>query len=113
MSLAYKIHKQEAAYFLTLQVVQWVDIFTRKVYRDILADSLNYCVAEKGLEIFSYVVMSNHLHMLVRASKANLSEVLRDFKRHTSRMILITVQQKPESRREWMLALFKEAANEH
>ena len=99
MSLAYKIHKQEAAYYLTLQVVRWVDIFSRKTYRDILVKSLNYCVQEKGLEIFSYVIMSNHLHLLARASKGNLSDVLRDFKRHTSRMILLAVQQQPESRR--------------
>ena len=57
MSLAFKIHKQDACYYLTFQVVEWIDIFSRQRYRDILIESLNYCVKEKGLEIFSYVVI--------------------------------------------------------
>ncbi len=50
MSQGYTIKDQEAAHYITLQVVRWVDIFTRKVYRDIVVDSLNYCQKEKGLE---------------------------------------------------------------
>jgi REP element-mobilizing transposase RayT len=106
MSQAYKIHKQDAAYFLTLQVVYWVDIFSRKRYRDIVTDSLNFCVKEKGLEIYSYVIMTNHLHMVVRSSKGNLSDVVRDFKRHTSRHLVKSIFTEAESRRYWILKLF-------
>jgi putative transposase len=60
MSQAYKIHKQETAYFMTLQVVSWVDIFTRKRYKDIVVDAMNYAINNKGLTIYSYVIMSNH-----------------------------------------------------
>jgi putative transposase len=109
MSIAYKIHKQDAAYFLTLQVVHWVDVFSRKRYRDILVESLNYCIKHKGFEVFAYVIMSNHVHLLARAGNRNLSDVLRDFKRHTSRMILNSLKAEPESRREWMLRIFEEA----
>ncbi len=59
MSQGYTIKDQEAAHYLALQVVQWVDVFTRKVYRDIIVDSLNYCQKEKGLEVYAYVIMSN------------------------------------------------------
>ena len=113
MSDAYKIHKQEGAYFLTLQVVYWIDLFSRKRYRDILVDSLNFCVQAKGLEIFSYVIMTNHLHLVARASKENLSDVIRDFKRHTSRHLIKSILSEPESRREWLLKLFSHAAGKH
>ena len=33
MSTGYQIKDQEGLYFLTFQVVDWVDIFTRQIYR--------------------------------------------------------------------------------
>ena len=56
MPTGYQISNQDRPYYLTLQVVQWVDIFTRKVYKDILVDALNYCIAHKGLLVYSYVI---------------------------------------------------------
>ena len=40
MSTGYKIENQEALHYVTFQIVNWIDIFTRKVYRDIVIDSL-------------------------------------------------------------------------
>ncbi len=73
MSTGYKISEKVGAYFLTFQIVGWVDIFTRKVYRDIAIDSLKYCQKNKGLEIFAYVIMSNHIHLFARSSTGDLS----------------------------------------
>lgn len=100
MPHAFQIHKQDAAYFLTFQIVYWIDVFSRKRYRDIIVDSLNYCTKEKGLEIFAYVIMSNHIPLMARASKENLSNVVRDFKRHTSFEIIKSILNESESRRE-------------
>ncbi|HLP04484.1 MAG TPA: hypothetical protein VK152_03545, partial [Paludibacter sp.] len=61
MATGYKIVDQEALHYVTFQIVEWVDLFTRKVYRDIVTDSLKYCQANKGLEIYAFVVMSNHI----------------------------------------------------
>ena len=113
MPTGYQILKQDASYFLTMQVVEWVDIFSRKRYRDILCDSLNFCSEKKGLQIFSYVIMSNHCHMLARAANGNLSNVIRDLKKHTCNRIIESVINEPESRREWMLDLFQKAASKH
>lgn len=113
MPQGYKIINQTALYFLTLQIVQWADIFTRQIYRDIVIDSFKYCQQEKGLEIFAYVVMSNHVHILVRTSNCNLSDVIRDLKRHTSKKIIETINSENESRRDWLLMIFKHSANKH
>jgi len=113
MSQAYKIDKQDAAYFITLQVVHWIDIFSRLQYKDVVADCLNFCSGKKGLEIFAYVIMTNHVHMIVRSERDNLSDILRDFKRHTSRHLVRAILNGPESRREWMLKLFSQEAASH
>jgi putative transposase len=69
-------------YFLTLTVVDWVDVFTRPVYRHILIDSLKHCQKEKGLEIYAWCLMSNHLHLIASAKEGfNLSDILIDFKK--------------------------------
>ena len=49
--------KTDKAYFLTLTVVNWIDVFTRRNHRDAIIDSLKYCQKEKGLVIFAYVVI--------------------------------------------------------
>jgi putative transposase len=51
MSTGYQIIEQDEIHYLTFQVVKWVDVFTRKIYRDILIDSLLFCQKNKGLEI--------------------------------------------------------------
>ena len=107
MSHAFQIHKQDAAYFLTLTAVEWADAFIRREHKQIICDSLNYCVDHKGLEIFAYVIMSSHMHIIARAKNGNLSDIIRDFKKFTSTMLVKDLRSVTESRREWMLDLFK------
>lgn len=105
----YKIRNQEAIHFITFATVEWVDVFTRKEYRDIVLDSLKFCQAEKGLLLHCWCIMSNHLHLIVSAKNKDLSDVLRDFKKYTSKQIIAAIQNSPhESRREWMLRIFRE-----
>jgi len=113
MSTGYKIEDQQAVYFLTFQVVEWVDVFTRKIYRDMLIDSLRYCQQSKGLEIFAYVIMSNHVHLLVRSDTGRMSDTIREFKSFTARQILDAIEEEPESRKTWMLNLFEFAAKKN
>jgi REP element-mobilizing transposase RayT len=113
MPTGYQINNQEALYYLTLQVVHWADIFTRQVYRDIIIESLSYCRENKELEIYAYVIMSNHLHLIVRSKNGKLSDTIRDFKRHTSKKIIECIKEQPESRREWLLMIFRYAARKH
>jgi REP element-mobilizing transposase RayT len=97
-------------YFLTLTVVDWVDVFTRPVYKNIITDSLAFCIKEKGLQIYAWVLMSNHLHLVASAAgDIDLSDILRDMKKFTSKKIVETIHAVPESRRDWMLYRFEYA----
>jgi putative transposase len=108
----YFITDQHATYFLTFTVVDWIDVFTRKDYKQIIVDSLNYCIESKNLECYAWVLMSNHLHLLARANApGRLSDIIRDFKKFTSKKIIETIQDIGESRKEWLLHKFEFAAH--
>ncbi|SIT91655.1 REP-associated tyrosine transposase [Pontibacter indicus] len=98
----------DGLYFLTMTVVDWVDIFTRPTYKHIIVDALKFCQQKKGLKLYAWVLMSNHLHLIAAAEDGKiLSDVLRDFKQYTSRKIIATIQSEPESRRQWLLHRFE------
>ena len=82
--------------FVTTTVVDWIDVFTRPQYKDIVVESLRFCQRNKGLNIYSWVLMSNHLHIVATIDQqlhSNdfatysqlLSNEIRDFKKYTRR----------------------------
>jgi putative transposase len=94
-------------------VVGWIDVFTRKNHKDAIIDSLRYCIANKGLNVYSYCLMSNHLHLVVNTNDPfELKDVIRDFKKFSSKKILTQILNEPESRREWMISEFSKAGGE-
>jgi putative transposase len=104
----YFINDQNAVYFLTFTVVDWVDVFTRKEYKVVIADSLNYCIVNKGLEVYAWCLMSNHLHLVCKANENySISNIIRDFKKFTAKTIIEIIKTEPESRRDWMLYRFE------
>ncbi len=108
---SYRIKEENELYYLTFSTVEWLDVFTKKSYKDVLVDSLAYCRKEKGLELFSWCLMSNHIHLVARAKEGfKMSGILRDFKKYTSKTILKKIQEEPESRRSWLLSVMRESA---
>ncbi len=109
MSRKYKFHNPEGVYFVSFAVQNWVDALTRNDYKNIIVDSLQYCKDNKGLNIYAWVIMSNHVHLVISSEgQFSLSEIMRDFKRHTSKSIIESIHSNPvESRKEWLLEQFK------
>ena len=105
--------KHNSSYYLTLTVLSWIDVFTRKNHGDVIIDSLRYCINNKGLNVYAFCLMSNHLHLVVNCDEPDqLSDVIRDFKKFTAKRIIAQIQNEAESRREWMLEQFAEAITE-
>jgi len=110
MSRNYKFYDNERPYFVTFSVVNWIDAFTRREYKDILLDSFRYCMINKGMEIYAWVIMSNHVHLIMGSHQQLMSDILRDVKRHTSKKIVEAIANNTqESRKEWLLKLFQNA----
>lgn len=108
MGEAYQIRDQEMPYFLTFQVVGWADVFTRKTYRDFILENLTFSRNEKGLYLYGYVIMSNHIHLVVQQKDGKLSDWVRDFKKFTSKkMLQLILGNHQESRKEWLKMIFE------
>ena len=76
----------------------------------VIVDSLKYCQQNKGLTIFGWCLMTSHLHLIAMASgEPTMSEILRDFKKFTSKKIVKQIIEEPESRRKWLLSDFEYA----
>ena len=110
MGYAYSIKDQHGVYFITCTVKHWVDVFSRKLYATIIIDSLRYCQQNKSLLIYGWVIMTNHLHLIVSCPPPHkLSDVIRDFKKYTSKQIFTAIMDNPkESRKRWLGWLLKE-----
>ena len=73
----YKISDQNAMYFTTFTVVNWIDVFTREDYRLEIVESLNYCIVNKDLTVYALCIMSNHLHFIIQVREGyNLSAMM-------------------------------------
>ena len=111
--LHYNIRKDKS-YFMTMTVVDWIDIFTRINHKQLIVDSLRHCQQNKGLNIFGWCLMSSHLHLIANTNiPYHLDEVVRDFKRHTSKNLILQIENEAESRREWLLDRFALAGRRH
>ncbi len=109
MSEKYKIRDHGWPYFVTFTVERWIDVYTRDMYRNIFVDSLNYCITTKGLVVHAWVLMTNHAHLLVNTNDQPIENIVRDFKRHTSKLTFNTIESNIQESREWITWLFKKS----
>ena len=111
MSTKYKIGDDEIPHFITFSIVNWIDALTRNDYKEIIVNSLQYCINEKGMMLHAWIIMSNHVHLIISAKKDfELSNILRDLKKYTSKQIIKAIEENPkESRKEWMIWMFGRA----
>lgn len=114
MSRNYKFHNKSGLYFVSFATINWIDVFTRQVYFNLLVESITYCRKEKGMELYAYCFMTSHIHLIFRSTNEDPSGLLRDFKRHTSKALLEFIENNPqESRKEWLLWMFSRAGKKN
>lgn len=92
MSDKYKTEEGKL-YYVTLTVVGWIDVFTRKEYVYELMKNIKYCQQNKGLEIYAYVIMSNHFHMIASAKEGKLNLLLGNLKSYTAKQFIKQIEQ--------------------
>ena len=98
MRSRYRVNETDKAHFVTATVVEWLPVFTSAACCDIIVRSLEYCRQHKGLKIYAWVILDNHLHAILAAP--DLSATLRDFKSFTAKQIL---EQLKADGRDWLL----------
>jgi len=114
MSRKYKFTDNTKLYFVSFAVINWIDLFIRNEYKEIVVESIRYCQKEKDLELYGWCIMTSHIHLLIGTKKNPLSNIMRDLKRHSSEELHKTIQNtKTESRREWMIWMMERAAKKN
>ena len=110
MSRKYKFHNPDGLYFVSFATINWTDVFVRRLYADIVVESLNYCVREKGMQVYSWCIMPSHLHLVFRSDNQEPQRLLQDFKRYTAKQIIQAIKDNvQESRREWLIWMMERA----
>ncbi len=93
MAIRYRFGDSERPHFITFSVIEWIDVFNRECYKEILVDSIKYSIINKGLIVHAWVIMPNHVHMIVSATQGNdLSNIIRDINKFTSRKIVRAIE---------------------
>lgn len=102
------VTNQHACHYITFNTVDWVDVFIKPVYKQIIVDALNEFIDTRGLIVYAWCLMTNHLHLLLQAKDGTgLSMIERDFKKITTSRILDALDMEPDLRRGWMLERFE------
>ena len=110
MSSKYKVGEDAIAHFVTFSVVGWIDVFSREQYKELFVESLKYCQANKGLVLHAWVIMTNHVHLIISSKDNELENIVRDLKKYTSKQIIKAIEENTiESRKDWMLNIFSYA----
>jgi putative transposase len=107
MEQIHRIGTKLGVRFITLAVVDWIDVFTKPQYRDIVVNSLRFCQQKKGLQIHGWCIMTNRVHLIVSAKDRDLLSIISGFKRYTARRLIRAIKEdKNDARKEWMLSTF-------
>ena len=98
MRSRYRVVAPHSSQFVTSTIVEWLPVFTTRTRCHILADSLAFCQAKKGLQIYAWVILDNHFHAILAAP--DLTQVVADLKRHTAKLLLKSIESDGQ---EWLL----------
>ena len=101
----YIIYEDHPPHFLTCTVVNWLPIFGDPSIAQIILDSWTFLQDRNRLEIYAYVIMENHLHLI--ASSDHLSKEIGDFRSFTARKIIDLLKERNAQHVLGQLALHK------
>ena len=80
--------------FVTNTVLNWTPIFHLRRYAETVTGSLRYCIENQWFELFAYVLMPNHIHLILKLNENHsIEQILRDFNKYTAQQILLTMRE--------------------
>jgi len=114
MSRKYKFHDKDKLYFISFAVVNWIDVFVRDEYKEVIIQSWKYCQQNKGLQIFGWCIMTSHVHMIIGTENKKLDEIVGGMKSYISTQLKKIIKDNTEeSRKEWMLWMMERAGKKN
>ena len=108
MTKRYRI--EGSIFYITSNIYNKIKVFTRPSFMIPIVDSLNYYRFQYSCKLIGYVIMPDHIHLLICPTVEKVvTDFMRDFKRFTSGRI--TRQAKVEGKADWIKS-FEEAGTE-
>lgn len=102
---------QQDCSYITFNTVDWVDIFIRPAYKEVITDTLNYLIAKRGFTVYAWCLMTNHLHLVARAyDGSGLAAIEKEFKKHTTNSFLEIIDDEADLRKQWMMERFEQSS---
>ncbi len=75
-------------YFVTTTTARHLHFFEEDVVKRIIVDNLNFLRVSRKINLFAFVIMPNHIHIIARLpADKSLADCMRDFKKYTARQI--------------------------
>ena len=103
----YKIYEPTHPHFVTCTILHWLPIFTRQEIVDIILNSLKFLQKQDSLRLHAYVILENHLHIVLRSD--DLRKSMESFKKFTAREILNLLRRENATTILDQLAFYKKA----
>jgi REP element-mobilizing transposase RayT len=94
-------------HFVTCTILHWLPIFTRQESVDIILNSLKFLQKQDSLRLHAYVILENHLHIVLRSD--DLRKSIELFKKFTAREILKLLRRENATTILDQLAFYKKA----
>ncbi|MDD5359813.1 MAG: transposase [Sulfurovaceae bacterium] len=86
----YKIYEPTHPHFVTCTILHWLPLFTRQESVDIILQCFRYLQQNDNLKLYAYVILENHIHMVVRSN--DISKSMESFKKYTANELLKLLQ---------------------
>ncbi|WP_318532955.1 REP-associated tyrosine transposase [Sulfurovum mangrovi] len=82
----YKIYESTHPYFVTCTILHWLPLFTKKESVQIVIDCLKFLQGKDNLKLYAYVILENHLHLVVQSD--DIEKSMKSFKQYTAKALL-------------------------
>jgi putative transposase len=92
LSHKYKFLNKEGLYFVSFATVNWIDVFVRPVYCDIIVESLKFCRNNLRMKIYCWCIMPSHIHLIFGVDETKPEAVLGRFKEYTSKQLVKAIE---------------------
>ena len=85
-----KYNIENQVHFITIDTYKKIKIFDNENLYQIIIDNLNFYREKFSFKLIAYVIMPNHIHLLIQLSEKynNISKVMQDFKSHSAKEIV-------------------------
>ena len=75
--------------FFTATVLEWKPLLQQDNFKDIIINSLEFLVKDNRVEIFGFVIMKNHIHLIWRVTNEHKPiKVQQSFMKYTAQMMI-------------------------